>query len=387
MVRRRDLTLSLLVFLVVFSIYARCPPSYPCGDSEWTIPTAMSILREGNTDLDEYRDIVRDERCNTLIVDSHIYNYFPIGTSLVILPVLFVSDQLCSHLFSFDLDQYIRTAQPSFVELYLACLLVALSAVFVYQIARFYVKPVSALFLVLIFAFCTSSWSTASRALWQHGPSMLMLSIAMYLILLAKTKPWIIQIVSIPLALSCIIRPTNMISLVFVSLFVFLEYKRYFLGYFLCAMLVFAPFFIHNSLIYHNAMPPYFRPQRIGNNPDFFRALWGNLASPSRGLFVFTPVFLFSIAAVIVKLRNGQFEKLDFFLLASILLHWVAISSFGHWWGGYSYGPRLFCDLIPYFVYFLISILAYMTRLPFAPRALVSLALLTLTAARSMSQT
>lgn len=45
------------------------------------------------------------------------------------------------------------------------------------------------LLTVFIFAFCTSAWSTGSRALWQHGPSMLMLSAALYLILSAREKP------------------------------------------------------------------------------------------------------------------------------------------------------------------------------------------------------
>jgi hypothetical protein len=41
-----------------------------------------------------------------------------------------------------------------------------------------------------------------------------------------------------------------------------------------------------------------------------------------------------------------------------VVLHWVAISAFPHWWGGYSIGPRFFTDVIPYLLYFLLPVIA-----------------------------
>jgi hypothetical protein len=35
--------------------------------------------------------------------------------------------------------------------------------------------------VAMVFAFGTAAWSTASRGLWQHGPSMLCLAVAAYL--------------------------------------------------------------------------------------------------------------------------------------------------------------------------------------------------------------
>ena len=82
----------------------------------------------------------------------------------------------------------------------------------------------------------------------------------------------------------------------------------------------------------------------------------GNIISPSRGLFIFTPVFLFSFYGILLKLKSQSFEILDAALISIILLHWIVISSFPHWWGGYSIGPRFFTDMVPYFVYFLIPV-------------------------------
>jgi hypothetical protein len=65
-----------------------------------------------------------------------------------------------------------------------------------------------------------------------------------------------------------------------------------------------------------------------------------------------------------------------------VMLHWLAISSFPHWTGGWSIGPRLFADMTPYLVYLLIPILAGLPK-PRTIGALVRLAPFGLTLALS----
>ena len=35
-----------------------------------------------------------------------------------------------------------------------------------------------------------------------------------------------------------------------------------------------------------------------------------------------------------------------------IVLHWLIVSRFPHWWAGHSYGPRFMTDIVPFLVYF-----------------------------------
>lgn len=44
---------------------------------------------------------------------------------------------------------------------------------------------------------------------------------------------------------------------------------------------------------------------------------------------------------------------LDLLVLGVLLLHWLLISTFMPWWGGHTFGPRLFTDMLPYLLYFL----------------------------------
>ncbi|MDD4924765.1 MAG: hypothetical protein PHF74_08085 [Dehalococcoidales bacterium] len=365
------------IFLVIFVTYMASPviTSY---DSRWSVHTAVSIIEERNTDLDEYEEKIKEQQLYAIrIIDEHYYCLYPIGTSLIAIPFVYVYDKASSLAIKVipSLEKYYTKADGqesqwwrlntanvvghyAIAEKFVAGILVAAAAVFIYLISRLYLARRYALLIVFIFAFCTPAWSTASRALWQHGPSMLMLSITLYLMLVARKNPRLIQYTSIPLAFSYVIRPTNSIPVVLFTIFVLIRYRQYFLKYILWAMPIAIPFVCFNCMVSHSLLPEYYLPQNTlyyNYTPmtlEYYEAMAGKLISPNRGLFVFSPILLFSIYGIALKIKRKQILLLDYFLIGVIFLHWLIISTipmFGH-----QYGPRLFTDMIPYFVYFLI---------------------------------
>lgn len=361
---------AVLIFLTVYAGHYFSANYHQSGDSRWSIPTAISIINQGNTDLDEYRDMIEASAYkNVEKVNGHYYNTFPIGVSIIALPFAYLAENtsfllpdpvsvpINSDPLSVPINSGLESARKFFtrVETFTASIVNAVTAVLLFIIARRFLDTKFSLFPVLIYAFGTSAWSTASRALWQHGPSMLMLTIALLLIILAQEKQYLIQFVSIPLLFSYVIRPTNSVSIILLTIFVLVQYRRYLLNYILWGLIIAIPFLLYNYNVYQSALPPYYMPQRIGSNPQFVEALFANLISPARGLFIYMPIFILSLVGIFLK---KQKETLDFFLIGIILLHWITISSFPHWTGGWSYGPRFFSDMIPYFIYFTIPFLA-----------------------------
>ena len=79
--------------------------------------------------------------------------------------------------------------------------------------------------LAFIFAFATPVWSTASRAMWNHTPALLMLSVAMYLLILARREEKYAAYVSIPLAIAFMMRPTMAISALVLAAYVAVHYR------------------------------------------------------------------------------------------------------------------------------------------------------------------
>ena len=364
-----DALTLLLVATLVFVVDFRSSPvvlDNTVMDSVWTVPIAMSIIEQGNTDLDEYRNSVTARQFyGAETVQTHIQPYFPIGTPVLVVPFVYIISHYAAAVRSFDLYEHLKSTGPDGVtyqiELFLASLIVALVAMIIYLIGRRSLNRAQSLLLVAIFAFGTSAWSTASRALWQHGPSMLMLSLTLYLFLRAQDDPRWVQFAGLPLALSYVIRPTNSISIVILTALVLFQYRQYFFRYIAWAATVAVPFALFNLHVYGALLSPYYAANRIGASAHLGEALLGTLFSPSRGLYVFSPIFILIICGIVLKIRAGEFNKLDLALVSIPALHWIAISSFPVWWGGDSYGPRFFTDMVPYLIYFLIPVVARVT--------------------------
>ena len=62
------------------------------ADSNWSLPTAVSILVERNTDLSEYADMISADDYRLEWFDGRPYNIFPVGASIFALPFVAVTD-------------------------------------------------------------------------------------------------------------------------------------------------------------------------------------------------------------------------------------------------------------------------------------------------------
>jgi hypothetical protein len=324
------------------------------SDARWIIPTAINIIHKGSIELDDYYERIKDNNIGIVTINNHYYNYFPYGTAVIAVPFVWI--------ISWFVNDTTIIQCHSMYERLITSFILAFTTVIIYLIACLDLKRRYALLIVFIFAFCTSAWSQASRELYQHGPSMLMLTLSLYLILRADRQPWLIQYIGALLAMAYVIRPTNILSLICFSLFIFLYYRQYFWRYLVWALVVLAPFIIFNLSTYNALLPPYYSLGRIGMHSGFFEALLGNLISPARGLLVFSPIFLMSFLGIFLKIREGRRAKVDYFLIAIIGLHWLVISAYPHWWAGHSYGPRFFADMVPFLIYFLIPVVGFLAH-------------------------
>jgi hypothetical protein len=98
---------------------------------------------------------------------------------------------------------------------------------------------------------------------------------------------------------------------------------------------------------------------------SMLEGLSGLLFSPSRGLFIYSPIFLFSMLVLILSWQragSGLLRCLSVGVAGTLLLY----SKWFMWWGGWSYGPRLIADLAPVLVFAL-----YPTRSWIVERRLV----------------
>jgi hypothetical protein len=348
--------LTVALFLVTLAVHGYSTVTNAGGDSYWSTFTAHSLLTDHNLELSEYRDIINDQSPNlyrrTVDGRQQLYNYFPYGTSVMAMPLLVVADAWF-HLHGTNISRYLHTHPiPKGLEHFLASVFTALTAAALFWLGLLRLgrdRWVPSLIAAGIYSFATSAWSVASRALWMHGPSMLVLTVALILVLLAeRDQRWVAALGAV-VAWSYVVRPTNSVSVVVLTVLVAVRWRRYLPLYFAGAAVVGLPFVALNLHVFGRLLPPYNQASRLFTGAHFFTAIAGDMVSPARGLAVYMPVVLgLAIAGFVVRARARSVDGLEVAAVAVVLVHWAVIASFYHWWGGWSYGPRFFSDVTPY---------------------------------------
>lgn len=310
-------------------------------DSFWIIPTCLSILTEFNVNLDEFITYGLKDSYAAIKINGHYYNYFPYGITFLVLPIIGAIKPFLSEFLFFRYHKHI--------ELLCASVLVIVALYFLYILFCFFVSRRWAALLTISMGLCTPLFTSASRALWQHSGSILLISLSLFLLVYSlRRNKRILPLLGIVLVFAYAVRPTNIISLFLISLFVLFNFRKERLNYGLAVILAMASFFLFNYWVFGDFVHPYYRTARLSVNFNLLKtAVIGNLFSPNRGFFIWSPFLLFAfLAFFFVKRRN---DSLIFLAVSIICSHIFVISTFPHWWAGHSVGPRFMTDVVPFF--------------------------------------
>jgi hypothetical protein len=93
---------------------------------------------------------------------------------------------------------------------------------------------------------------------------------------------------------------------------------------------------------------------------SFFDGLAGILLSPSRGLFIYSPVFALSLGGMYIAWRRSE-NLLYKYMGVAVVSVIVLYSKWGHWWGGWAFGPRLLADLTPLLTLLIVPVYQHLT--------------------------
>jgi hypothetical protein len=209
-----------------------------------------------------------------------------------------------------------------------------------------------------IFAFCSPILSTASRGLWSHGPVVVCLLATLLLLHAAERRPNVVIWAAVSVALAFLCRPLTAPLVLAVTVFVVIYHPRHLAPFVLVGAGIAILWAMYNYAIWDHVLPPYYRPGYYSSAPtSWLDSILGPVISPSRGLLIFSPIFLFSLLGVMLKLRNRVLDKFDALCIAVILGHVGLVASGPVWWAGQSYGPRFMSDVVPSLVYLILPAL------------------------------
>jgi hypothetical protein len=335
---RRSLA-ALALFIVSFVIYLEGFHYAGSGDTQPAELLPVTLLRDGDLD---FREFVKpadalpywyQERLGRVI------SIYPILPGLLNVPVYAAAGAL-------GVDVYAERIPLSMVS---AALISALSVAFLFlALDRLVLRRSTAVLLAATYAFGTCVWSVASRGMFQHGPSLLLQSIALWL--LARGDGASAAWSGLFLGLAVVNRPTNLLVAVPLAAVVLWKHRRRALAFFALAAVplllraMYARAYWGSPFSLAQA-DPFPAVSNFGGNAA--RGLAGLLASPSRGLLVYSPIFIFVALAIRPAWRSRRRQPLFLALLAGALAILVVTSKWTIWWGGHSYGYRLLIEMLP----------------------------------------
>ena len=316
------------------------------------------MLHEGR--LSVPRHLLRRAKYQLQEVDGRVYHLYPAAPAVLNVPLVAVCEWLGVSVY--DEDGEFDHGAEIFVLRVGAALVTAATVALLFLMARWFLSRGWALTLTLVFAFGTPLFSTASRPYWNHTWAVFFLSLGLYCLLAPQTRRRLLRDACGATALSWAFfcRPTLAISVLAATALVVATRRRRLLPLALVGGGWAALYVGFSVVVFGKPLPTYFNtPQASSGRLEVERLLGfhlegalGSLFSPARGLFFFTPILLLILLVLAWAWRvlDRPRRRLALAGLAVLVAHWHTVSSFDFWWGGASFGPRYFTDVLPWFL-------------------------------------
>ena len=267
-------------------------------------------------------------------------------------------------------EDFARVAVHQRWDKLMAAITVAVAALLIYWMATLFFRPFWASAWTAMLVLGGPIASTMGTTLWSINWVVVLELAALLMLLrdklgLTRLNGWLLGGL---LGLAYLCRPTAQVFNITVLAYLLFARRRCLLG----ALSSWAVFVVLLAGLswgeYKQLLPDYYLPARISNLPlrSWLTALYGGLFSPARGLLIYCPFVVVAAACAFSVRKTLAQQGLFIMALCGVGVHWLLVSRFDKWWGGWSYGPRLLADVYPALVLavLLIARFFYQNALP-----------------------
>ena len=283
-------------------------------------------------------------------VDGRLAYLYPPGTPLLSAPFFAVLRLFGGS----NLDRHggYSMARERQLQALLASLFTTGAVLLGFRIARRELPPAPAATVALVAGFSTGYWSVASRTLWSHTWSAVLLSAALLELVRwedgARRRPALLGAI---LAAAFWVRPTNSFSAAAFTLVVAWRYRALLPKLVAAGAAGGALYVLFAREVFDAWFPPYlgYVVPRGRHHPA--AAFVGELFSAEHGLIIFTPVLL-AVAWALARNRVAPERRVVAALALGLVAFYLVYHSWrAHWWGEGTVGPRYLCDVTPYLLW------------------------------------
>lgn len=358
---------AIIVFCIFASIYIGTLNVRVSTDTIITTLLPIGLIRGNGFDLKELYPFAAEHlpsgKINNgvhyyiLKKNNHLISTFPIFSSILAVPIYLIP-VIYKNINTTNMDNnFVLILTLGKIS---AGIFSAISATFVFlSLKHLTRKTIMALGLTFFYGLGTTTLSISSQSLWQHAASQMMLSICMYFFITAKNKRRFYSKCGLFLGIATLCRFSNIvIALAFFTYICAFE-KKQIIGFIKYALLP-VLFFAWYQITYPGNLF-FYKYESIGENATFQNSFWtgffGLLIAPSKGLFIYSPLFIFTLLGIWIAIK--QKNKILIFFAISSVIYISFLAKWSDWHGGWSYGPRMLTDLTPFLTILISPILTY----------------------------
>ena len=203
--------------------------------------------------------------------------------------------------------------------------------------------------------------------MWQQSTSQLFNSIIVWLFVKGQkieteNSSVLIFLSGFFVGLSFFCRLTNIIIVIVTTLYVLIKHRKIFFYFITGLSIPVILLFIYNLSVFNNIFGGY-KDHHIFDISikNFFINISGLLISPNRGIFIYSPVFLFSLIGMIfvfsqyISKKNVNEIYVMFSLV--VIFYLILLAGYKMWWGGWGFGYRFLCDIIPFLIVLIVPVI------------------------------
>lgn len=321
----------------------------------WNVVVDGKTLDEwrqaGNISLNEPRYFLVESRIPGVYVNA----FGPIP-GVLLLPI-------ASVVYAIDRNVGNKLALELAVGKLAGSLLVAGTATLLFLIAHRFVSKKRALVVALAYGLGSCAWATSSQTLWQQTVNQFLLTLGVFFYLGASERPKNAALTGLAFGAAAASRATAAAMLISVLIYLLGRSRR--AALFLIAGSLPVPALIAWYNWHFFGSPMTFAQELVGHalavektgSPDLWqtpalKGLAGLLLSPSRGLLIFSPLFVLSFWGMRNIWRRNELRDMRPLTIGTLIIMGIQCKWFD-WWGGWTYGYRPWLEVVPLLALFM----------------------------------
>jgi hypothetical protein len=329
--------------LAIYHLNGRPQPEVDCVASPYT---AWSLVRHGTLDVSSYPELQSLRPWVCRLPDGECIATRPLGAALSAVPIVAPAALFCERPPSSTLMLHLG-------KLVGAAYSAGTVVVFFFLCRR--LAPTAAWPATVLLALGTSLWSVASQALWMHGPATFWVCCAMALLApeaggrggrrgLAAGAA---------LGLAILTRPSTALFAAASGAYCLWRRRwREAAGLLAGAAAPVGLYCLHNFWYFGNPVAGGYVDDNWGQATPLWLGFPGLLIAPSRGLLIYSPALLIAVMGLWRLLRTpaqrstGRRGMLFAWTVAAALTT-AFYARWYDWRGGWCFGPRFLCEMLP----------------------------------------